>query len=249
MAALEADPGAVLCRTWVGVIDERGERIGQFPSPLERAGSDDPAARFGCAILRHHMALEIYGVIRSDVLRTTRLLGSYPRSDSALVAELALAGRFAEIPEPLFLNRDHPGRYMRAVAGDLRRAILWHDRSKAGQRLVPTWLLYRAYRDMVRRYPGRRAVRLRCRGHLVRWLGVNWNALRLGVEFVSAVEPRALAVALRVKRRAFGSVLPDFPRHTVPTVPDANNHARQRRRGFSAAAAGWHPDPGGRAAP
>jgi glycosyltransferase involved in cell wall biosynthesis len=197
VAALEADPGAVLCRTWVGVIDEHGDRIGRFASPLERAGSDDPAERFGCAILRHHMALEIYGVIRSDVLRATRLLGSYPRSDSALVAELALAGRFVEIPEPLFLNRDHPERYMRATAHDLRRAIAWFDPSRAGRRLWPTWTLYGAYIGMARRRVPDRTARLRCYGHLVRWLAVNWNAVRLALEPIGAVEPRAFALALR----------------------------------------------------
>ncbi|HET6467693.1 MAG TPA: glycosyltransferase family 2 protein [Geminicoccaceae bacterium] len=244
VAALEADPGAVLCRTWVGVIDEHGDRIGQFQSPLERAAGDDPAERFGCAILRHHMALEIYGVIRSDVLRATRLLGGYPRSDSALVAELALAGRFIEIPEPLFLNRDHPDRYMRAVASDLRRAILWHDRSKAGQRLVPTWMLYHAYYDLVRGYRGRRSVRLRCYGHLLRWLTVNWNALRLAVESASALEPRTLTVAMHVKRRVFGSVLPDFPHHVVPEA-----ERPRHRADASTTAAGGATDPARRATP
>jgi hypothetical protein len=63
VAALDADPDAVLCRSWVGVIDEQGALIGQFPSPLDCVGSPDPAERFACAVLRHHMALDVYGLI------------------------------------------------------------------------------------------------------------------------------------------------------------------------------------------
>jgi glycosyltransferase involved in cell wall biosynthesis len=210
VAALDADPGAVLCQSRIGVIDERGELIGPLPSPLDRKESPDPAERFGCAVLRHHMALEILGVIRTDVLATTRLNGGYPRSDSALVAELALAGRFIEIPEPLFLSRDHPARFMRVAAHDARAAIAWYDRSKAGQRFSPTWKLYRAYLEMVRRRVASPTARLRCYGHLLRWFGVNWNALRLGVEVIGAVDPRIPSVAMRIKRRLFGSVLPTF---------------------------------------
>ena len=210
IAALDGDPGAVLCQSRIGVIDERGELLGQLPSRLDRRQSPDSAERFGCAVLRHHMALEMLGVIRTDVLKTTRLNGGYPRSDSALVAELALAGRFIEIPEPLFLSRDHPARFMRAVAHDARAAIAWYDKSKAGQRFSPTWTLYCAYLEMVRRRVASPMTRLRCYGHLLRWFGVNWNALRLGVEAIGAIEPRTLSVAMRVKRRLFGSVLPTF---------------------------------------
>jgi glycosyltransferase involved in cell wall biosynthesis len=208
VAALDGDPEAVLCHSWVGVIDEYGRHVGHFASPLERKDSPDPVERFACAVLRHHMALEFYGVIRADVLRTVSPNGGYPRSDSALVAELALAGRFIEIPEPLFLNRDHPGRFMRVAADDLQAAIAWYDKSQAGRTLSPTWRLYRAYFEMVRRRVAGPIERLRCYGHLLQWLGVNWNALRLGVEALGAVEPRALVLALRVKRRLFGSVLP-----------------------------------------
>ena len=210
VAALDGDPGAVLCHSRVGVIDEHGRHVRDFASPLERKDSPDPVERFACAVLRHHMALEIYGLIRADVLRSTRLHGAYPRSDSALVAELALAGRFAEIPEPLFLNRDHPDRFMRAAADDLRAAIAWYDKSQAGRRLSPTWRLYRAYFEMVRRRVASPTERLRCYGHLLRWLGMNWNALRLGVEALGGVEPRALVLAVRAKRRLFGSVLQPY---------------------------------------
>jgi hypothetical protein len=60
---------------------------------------------------------------------------------------------------------------------------------------------------MARRRVPDRTARLRCYGHLVRWLAVNWNAVRLALEPIGAVEPRAFALALRLKRLAFGSIL------------------------------------------
>jgi hypothetical protein len=49
----------------------------------------------------------MYGVIRTDVLRRTGLEGSYVGADKVLLAELALWGRFVEIPEVLWDCRIH----------------------------------------------------------------------------------------------------------------------------------------------
>jgi hypothetical protein len=51
-----------------------------------------------------------YGLIRSEVLRRTRLLGLFPGADNVLLAELAMLGMLAEVPEPLLRIRKHPGR-------------------------------------------------------------------------------------------------------------------------------------------
>ena len=58
----------------------------------------------------------IFGVIRSDALRRTRLHGAYPSSDHVLLAELALIGSFVEVPERLFLRRRHAGMSRQANA-------------------------------------------------------------------------------------------------------------------------------------
>jgi len=47
------------------------------------------------------------GVIRAAALARSSLHGSYYGSDKVLLAELALLGRFARIPEPLFTKRVH----------------------------------------------------------------------------------------------------------------------------------------------
>src|SRR5882724_5779416 len=66
--------------------------------------------------LRHvHMYNCPYGLIRSDLLRKTRLYGLYPMSDHVLFAELAMLGVFVELSEPLLRIRRHPGRTFTAT--------------------------------------------------------------------------------------------------------------------------------------
>ena len=57
---------------------------------------------------RNHACEMIYGLMRTDVLRATRLQQNYTDSDRTLLCELALRGRFYELPEPLFYKRYHP---------------------------------------------------------------------------------------------------------------------------------------------
>jgi hypothetical protein len=49
--------------------------------------------------------------MRTAVLRETRLHGRYRGSEKVLLAELALRGQFAELPEVLFFSRWHDQRY------------------------------------------------------------------------------------------------------------------------------------------
>jgi hypothetical protein len=51
----------------------------------------------------------IYGVMRSAVMARTRLMGTFVASDRCFMAELALYGRFIELPERYFLRRYHAG--------------------------------------------------------------------------------------------------------------------------------------------
>jgi hypothetical protein len=50
---------------------------------------------------------EVFGVIRTDVLRKTRLLGPFLSSDVRMLHELALRGEFVQVPQRLFFRRMH----------------------------------------------------------------------------------------------------------------------------------------------
>jgi glycosyltransferase involved in cell wall biosynthesis len=90
-------------------IDECGHVDG-----IDGDGVDNPSPRAWVRLaylLRHvHMYNSPYGLIRSEMMRKTRLHGSYPMADHVFLAELAMLGVFVEIPEPLMRIRRHPGR-------------------------------------------------------------------------------------------------------------------------------------------
>jgi len=106
---LDHDASVALCFTRFLAIDEHGAVTAAQPWTMNLLG-DRPHQRFRQFLSdgRGHSAL--FGLIRSDMLRKTRLLANYWGADRALLAELSLHGRFVEVPEPLFFWRDHPGR-------------------------------------------------------------------------------------------------------------------------------------------
>jgi glycosyltransferase involved in cell wall biosynthesis len=85
-----------------------------------------PHVRLSQYIRNVHMYNCMYGLIKSDVLRRTRLFGCFPISDHVLFAELSMLGSFVEISEPLLRIRRHPGRTFTAnkTVLELRRLFL-----------------------------------------------------------------------------------------------------------------------------
>jgi glycosyltransferase involved in cell wall biosynthesis len=125
----------VLCYGKTILIDAQGQIMGpyedrmdlRFPSPSRRLRH----------MLRHLVLCNAQqGLIRRPVLATTRLHAPFPGSDTVLLAELVLRGRFREIPEPLFFRRLHPGTSMQAhrAAEALTR---WFDPTWRGQVALP----------------------------------------------------------------------------------------------------------------
>ena len=75
-----------------------------------------------------HMCVAVFGVIRTDILRKTAMIGAYTASDRTLLAELSLYGPFHEIQDVLFFRREHDERHMRVYESDLER-LQWFDPS------------------------------------------------------------------------------------------------------------------------
>lgn len=79
--------------------------------------TEEPHQRFQAVISpANFMCCEVFGLIRSDVLKKTSLIASYYGSDKLLLAELSLMGRLREIPEPLFFRRCHSKQSSRLSA-------------------------------------------------------------------------------------------------------------------------------------
>lgn len=201
--ALDDNPDAVLCQSLVEMIDDRGSSLGIYDPG--RLGTDAVRAsdRFW-GRLRECWCKEAFGLIRSSALARTDLIGAYGDADRALVAELTLLGRFITIPEPLFMNREHSGRYTRSAIYHPRQNLSWYTGARSSRIVMQQWKLYATYVRSVRRHCTDRSERLRCYAQLVRSLGVNWNFALLALDPIVALEPRALGAAVACKRRWFG---------------------------------------------
>lgn len=108
VSVLDRHPEVVLCYGRTTIIDSQGNRAKDYDDDLDLRWPSAPA-RFRAAVQRTTLVNVLQGVIRTDVLRQTSLLGSYPGADVLLLAALALRGQFYEVPERLFLRRIHPG--------------------------------------------------------------------------------------------------------------------------------------------
>ena len=104
----------------VGVVYSRCEYIDEL-GEVEGVDSDGvdnsdprPHKRLAHLLWYVHMYNSVYGLIRADVLRKTRLHGLYPMADHVLLAELSMLGAFVELPDPLMRIRQHAGRTFNA---------------------------------------------------------------------------------------------------------------------------------------
>jgi glycosyltransferase involved in cell wall biosynthesis len=104
---LDREPAVVLTYPKTTFIDEHGRVIGDYEDGLHLT-SPRPSERLRQLLARLRYCNAIYGLMRADAMRKTRLVGDYIGSDIVFQAELALYGWFWEIPEVLFFRRLHP---------------------------------------------------------------------------------------------------------------------------------------------
>jgi glycosyltransferase involved in cell wall biosynthesis len=186
--ALEADPMIVLCHSQVKVIDENGEDVMDFDFPPGHGASPAPSRRFGDALHHDRWDFEVFGLIRTDALRCTRLMDRYVASDRVLRAELSLLGRYFILPERFCFDRDHPSRSIRAYPAHHLRAE-WFDPALAGRRVFPHWRVFYEYLRAVNRAPVSGWQRACCYPHIAGWLVRDLNWARLAADVVIGVYP------------------------------------------------------------
>lgn len=197
--ALEQEQDAAVCQSYLRYLDDDDNVIGDYDSRLVGSESPSPARRFSSLVLRRHPCYEVMGVFRRSALEGSLLLQSFHGADRALLAEIALRGRFLQIKEPLLNVRDHKERYTRAQVRPRERAH-WHDSRLNSRFSFPTWRLYGEYWRMIGRNLNSPWSKLVCYGTLLAWWGKNWNAARMFVDIVSVLFPGATNYAQRIKQ-------------------------------------------------
>jgi len=106
-------PGTVLTFPRTHVIDEAGEHV-EYWAKQGALDQDAPDERLRAILENPTGHLEFmapfYGVMRLSTLRSTSLLKYFFASDAVLIVELALRGKLGEVPEFLYLRRQHPNQ-------------------------------------------------------------------------------------------------------------------------------------------
>ncbi len=192
---LDNDPALVLSYSQTIDIDEKGDVITKKKIRLGEA--DTPHQRLLEISNRNHYCEVGYGLIRSDVLKATRLVQSYTDSDRTLLCELCLHGKFHQVQEPLFYKRHHP----KNAYWDWRTRMAWFDEKLVGKIVLPYWMQLMDFFVTVHRVPLSIGEKARC--YLV-VLGPiifrSWRELLSDVKF--ALTLTFHSVAWRKKRYA-----------------------------------------------
>jgi LPS sulfotransferase NodH len=140
---LNAPSAVVLACTKLVDVDDDGVRK-DVEVPHLRWDSPRPNVRFRALANPHHRCESVFGVIRTDVLRTTELISDYAGCDRVLLAQIALAGKFFEVPDVLFLHREHKKRSTKAYKSEQTRSA-WFNPARAGRPDIPHVKMLRGY--------------------------------------------------------------------------------------------------------
>jgi glycosyltransferase involved in cell wall biosynthesis len=115
--ALDNDPTSVLCQGRTCLVDEESGRRREYENDLALLHTR-PSERLKTMYLQLGLNNGQAGLIRLNVLRQTGLERKYRGGDYALMAELALRGRFIVLPELLLYRRMGPTTFSRHINDD-----------------------------------------------------------------------------------------------------------------------------------
>jgi len=165
---LDGNPDVVLAYARAKDIDENGETL-RFKSHGLRTSHASAHVRFADLIRLDYSCEAIFGLMRTKEMRRTCLLGDYSDCDRVMLAELGLAGRFHEIPDYLFIHRNHANRSVMQYKSRQTRGA-WFDPSRAGRPVFPYNRELRGFVDAIRKSRISIVEKMRCLGLLVRWM-------------------------------------------------------------------------------
>lgn len=210
IAALDRDPRAVLAYGSGRSIDAKG-RPGAADMRLPDYAAAGPEKRFAMMLGTLNDAL-IFGLWRADALRGSGLHRRFYGSDRALLAEMALKGRFVHVPDVLFYNRDHAGRSIHIH--DKRARARWQSTDGANRFGLEHWTLLLTLAGIAWR--ARRTTRLhKSLGHLALRALHPHQLARYGLELIAVPAPR---LQWRLRGAIWGLIHAVRPRH-APRVP------------------------------
>lgn len=165
---LDENPDVVLSYPVIVHIDAKGNRLKSLDDEI--GNSPDVLTRFKeLSDFWGHNCETTYGLMRSDVLKSTGLQRNYTDSDRTLLCHMGLYGRFHIIPEPLFYKRIHDNMSTN-VYWDFRERMAWFNESYRDKITFPYWMQFLHYLEIITKTPLPFSKRMRCYWHMLRWL-------------------------------------------------------------------------------
>jgi glycosyltransferase involved in cell wall biosynthesis len=129
VAALDADPGAVLAYPETVIIDADGRVVSSYLERL-RVDQQAPATRVAALARRINLCNACFGVMRKERMVVTGLIRPFVSSDVTFLAEMAALGRFVRVDEELFRRRVHASS-SRQGHTNLDQVARWFDTSRS----------------------------------------------------------------------------------------------------------------------
>ena len=195
VGVMEKDSTVANCHSWTKQIHADGSPYGDYKFVI---GTDDRSlpVRFSRLInVRHrvHLEYEIFGMWRREQMIQTRLQSPCAHGDRVHLVRMILFGRFCEVPEFLFIAREHAGqsfaqttrrsRFLNFLgSGPIPPAEWWNPELK-GKATFPEWNLLKEYWNMLDEVPIDPRARAACRRIVARWAITNSPKLGRDVAF------------------------------------------------------------------
>ena len=180
---LDSDPSIILCHSDVQFINAENKIISNDDNKLTVMNSKIPSKRFKECIDLNHWCIDIFGLMRRDVLKRTNLIPNFVGSDRNLLAELSLIGRFYRIPKVLFFHREHSMRSTRQKPLH-ERAEWWNVRLRSKYHM-PHWLMIFRYCSSIKNSSISRKERWQCYLALRTWLLNYWKNMYWDLKVVA----------------------------------------------------------------
>lgn len=180
---LEDHADAVVSFPQTQYIDEQGSCVGEIQRSPELP-HDRPSDRVIHLIHRLDANNIHGGVFRADALRRTGLERLHPGGDLILLVELAILGKFLEVPEPLYLRR--MTRETATVHRSLEQIRKLYYPDEASKALWIQWPLHAGYLRAALRMPMPIRDRVRLTGFFMKMFywgrGALWDELWRNLE-------------------------------------------------------------------
>ncbi|MGE5365421.1 MAG: glycosyltransferase family 2 protein [Bacteroidota bacterium] len=176
---LEHKEDYILCYSRTTRINEKDEVITSGYSDGLALYGNTPQKRLGQFFHRFRSNTycePAFGLVRREVLAKTRLIEGYIASDEIMLGELAMRGRFFEVPESYFFRRIHPD-----AAGHKNRSVkdlaAWYNPGNRKKLQLRRWRMFAGYMDAVRRVPLSAYSKIACYWQVLLWAARHWKGL------------------------------------------------------------------------